>query len=139
MLRGSLPPLITPMHEDGAIDWPALERLVAWHLEQGTHGIVPVGTTGESATLDVAEHLQVIERVVALVAGRVPVVAGTGANATAEAIHLTQEAQGAGVDACLVVTPYYNRPTQEGLYRHYMAIAEATDVPLSLPSLRIAV
>lgn len=132
MLRGSLVALITPMHQDGAIDWPALERLVAWHLEQGTHGIVPVGTTGESATLDVAEHLQVIERVVALAAGRVPVVAGTGANATAEAIHLTQEAQGAGVDACLVVTPYYNRPTQEGLYRHYMAIAEATDVPLVL-------
>ncbi|MCB1683714.1 MAG: 4-hydroxy-tetrahydrodipicolinate synthase [Pseudomonadales bacterium] len=132
MLRGSLVALITPMHDDGSIDWAALERLVGWHLAEGTHGIVPVGTTGESATLNVDEHLQVIEKVVELVGGRVPVVAGTGANATAEAIHLTREAQGAGVDACLVVTPYYNKPTQEGLFRHYMAIAEATEVPLVL-------
>jgi 4-hydroxy-tetrahydrodipicolinate synthase len=132
MLSGSLVALITPMHDDGAIDWAALERLVGWHLEQGTHGIVSVGTTGESATLSVDEHIELIRRTVDLVGGRIPVVAGTGANATAEAIHLTQAAESVGVDACLVVTPYYNKPTQEGLYRHYMAIAEATRVPLVL-------
>ncbi len=132
MLRGSLVALITPMLEDGAIDWAALKRLIDWHLEQGTHGIVPVGTTGESATLAVAEHLEVVARTVELVGGRVPVVAGTGANATAEAIHLTSQAQQAGADACLSVTPYYNRPTQEGLYRHFMAIADSTSLPVVL-------
>ena len=132
MLRGSLVALITPMLEDGAIDWAALKRLIDWHLEQGTHGIVPVGTTGESATLAVAEHLEVVARTVEWVGGRVPVVAGTGANATAEAIHLTSQAQQAGADACLSVTPYYNRPTQEGLYRHFMAIADSTSLPVVL-------
>lgn len=132
MIRGSLVALITPMHADGAIDWAALDRLVDWHLAQGTHGIVPVGTTGESATLAVDEHLAVVARTVERVAGRVPVVAGTGANATAEAIHLTRQAEQAGADACLSVVPYYNRPTQEGLYRHFMAIADATALPVVL-------
>ena len=132
MLKGSLVALITPMHEDGSIDWAALQRLIAWHLEQGTHGIVPVGTTGESATLTVSEHLEVIGRTVDLVGGRVPVIAGTGANATAEAIHLSRQAQDAGADFSLSVTPYYNKPTQEGLYRHYMTIADATELPLVL-------
>ncbi len=131
-LRGSLVALVTPMTASGAIDWAALDGLVDWHLESGTHGIVPVGTTGESATLTHAEQKQVIEAVVRRVNGRVPVVAGTGANATAEAIELTQAAQGDGADYCLSVTPYYNKPTQEGLYRHYCAIAEAVDLPIVL-------
>ena len=131
-LRGSLVALVTPMTASGAIDWAALDGLVDWHLESGTHGIVPVGTTGESATLSHAEQKQVIETVVRRVNGRVPVVAGTGANATTEAIELTQAAQGDGADYCLSVTPYYNKPTQEGLYRHYCAIAEAVDLPMVL-------
>jgi len=120
------------MHDDGVIDWVALERLVDWHLDQGTNGIVPVGTTGESATLSVDEHLKVVAKTVERVGGRVPVVAGTGANATAEAIHLTRQAQQAGADACLSVVPYYNKPTQEGLFRHFTAIADATDLPVVL-------
>ncbi len=131
-LRGSLVALVTPMTASGAIDWAALDGLVDWHLESGTHGIVPVGTTGESATLTHTEQKQVIEAVVRRVNGRVPVVAGTGANATAEAIELTRAAQGAGADYCLSVTPYYNKPTQEGLYRHYCAIAEAVNLPMVL-------
>jgi 4-hydroxy-tetrahydrodipicolinate synthase len=132
MLRGSIVALVTPMLADGAVDWQALEALVEWHIAEGTHGIVPMGTTGESATLDTAEHLEVIGRTVKVVGGRVPVIAGTGSNSTSEAIHQTLEATRLGADACLLVTPYYNRPTQEGLYRHYKAIAEATDVPLLL-------
>ena len=124
-LKGSLVALITPMESSGAVDWAALDGLVDWHLESGTHGIVPVGTTGESATLTPEEHKQVVSRVVRRVDGRVPVVAGAGANATAEAIEFTKAAQGDGADYCLSVTPYYNKPTQEGLYRHYCAIAEA--------------
>jgi 4-hydroxy-tetrahydrodipicolinate synthase len=120
------------MSATGDVDWAALEGLVEWHLEQGTHGIVPMGTTGESATLDTNEHLQVIQRTIDIVGGRVPVVAGTGSNCTREAIHQTQEAQRAGADACLLVTPYYNRPSQAGLIAHYEAIAEATQVPLVL-------
>lgn len=131
-LSGSLVAIITPMHQDGSIDWPALEGLIDWHMAEGTHGIVPVGTTGESATLSVDEHLEVIEKTVACVAGRVPVVAGTGANSTSEAIHLTRQAERAGADACLSVVPYYNKPTQEGLYRHFMAIADATSLPVVL-------
>ncbi len=131
-LRGSLVALVTPMTASGAIDWAALDSLVDWHLESGTHGIVPVGTTGESATLTHAEHKQVIASVVRRVDGRVPVVAGTGANATAEAIEFTRAAQGDGANYCLSVTPYYNKPTQEGLYRHYCAIAEAVDLPMVL-------
>lgn len=132
MLKGSLVALVTPMHENGDVDWEALDRLIEWHLECGTHGIVPVGTTGESATLNVSEHTAVIERTMKRVDGRIPVVAGTGANATAEAIELTRHAKDIGVDACLLVTPYYNKPTQEGLYRHYCAIAEAVDIPMVL-------
>lgn len=129
MLSGSIVALVTPMGAAGEVDWGALDRLIDWHLESGTHGIVPMGTTGESATLDVDEHIRVVERTVARVEGRVPVVAGTGANSTSEAIELTAAAKSAGADACLLVTPYYNRPTQEGLYRHYRAIAEAVDLP----------
>ena len=132
MLKGSIVALVTPMQADGSVDWAALEKLVEWHVEQGTHGIVPMGTTGESATLDTEEHLQVIKRTIDIVAGRIPVVAGTGSNSTAEAIHQTLEAQNAGADACLLVTPYYNKPTQAGLIAHYHAIADATDVPLVL-------
>ena len=132
MLEGSIVALVTPMTAAGDVDWTALEALVEWHITEGTHGIVPMGTTGESATLDTDEHLAVIKRTIDVVAGRVPVVAGTGSNSTAEAIHQTQEAQAAGADACLLVTPYYNRPTQAGLVQHYLAIAEATDVPLVL-------
>ena len=131
-LRGSLVALVTPMKASGAVDWAALDGLVDWHLESGTNGIVPVGTTGESATLDHAEHKQVIEAVVRRVDGRAPVVAGTGANATAEAVELTIAAKGDGADYGLSVTPYYNKPTQEGLVRHYNTIADACDLPLVL-------
>lgn len=132
MLTGSIVALVTPMHEDGEVAWDALDDLIEWHVQSGTHGIVPMGTTGESATLDTEEHLQVIKRTIDRVAGRVPVIAGTGSNSTAEAVHQTQEAEAAGADACLLVTPYYNRPTQEGLFLHYAAIAEATSVPIVL-------
>ena len=132
MLEGSIVALVTPMKAGGAVDWTALERLLEWHLEKGTHGIVPMGTTGESATLDTDEHLKVIKRTIEVVGGRVPVIAGTGSNSTAEAIHQTQEAEKAGADACLLVTPYYNKPTQEGLYAHYREIASATSVPIVL-------
>jgi 4-hydroxy-tetrahydrodipicolinate synthase len=132
MLSGSIVALVTPMRENGDIDWAALDGLIEWHIESGTHAIVPMGTTGESATLDTDEHLQVIKRTIEVVAKRIPVIAGTGSNSTAEAIHQTQEAQALGADACLLVTPYYNRPTQEGLFRHYKAISEATTVPIVL-------
>lgn len=131
-LRGSLVALVTPMRPSGAVDWAALDGLVDWHLASGTHGIVPVGTTGESATLTATEHKDVVKAVVRRVDGRVPVVAGTGANATAEAIEFTKAAHGDGADYCLSVTPYYNKPTQEGLYRHYCAIAEASTLPMVL-------
>lgn len=129
MFRGSLVALITPMKENGAVDDDALRRLVNWHVEQGTDGIVSMGTTGESATLDEEEHCRVIAYTVECAAGRVPIVAGTGANSTTEAIRLTKCAKKAGADACLLVTPYYNKPTQEGLYQHYVAIAQAVDIP----------
>ena len=132
MLTGSIVALVTPMRIDGSVDWGALDRLIEWHIDSGTHGIVPMGTTGESATLATDEHLQVIKRTIDVVAGRVPVIAGTGSNATDEALHQTQEAQRLGADACLLVTPYYNRPTQEGLYQHYKKIAAATAVPIVL-------
>ena len=128
-ISGSIVALVTPMQANGDVDFGALDALVDWHIASGTHGIVPVGTTGESATLTVPEHNLVIERVVKRVNHRVPVIAGTGANATAEAIELTRAAKGAGADACLLVTPYYNKPPQEGLFRHYAAIAEAVDIP----------
>jgi 4-hydroxy-tetrahydrodipicolinate synthase len=129
MIQGSIVALVTPMEENGALDFESLDRLVEFHIEQGTDGIVAVGTTGESATLDEAEHCEVIRRVVQRVAGRVPVIAGTGANSTREAIDLTRKAKELGADACLLVTPYYNKPTQEGLYLHHKAIAEAVDIP----------
>ena len=129
MFRGSIVALITPMHDDGRVDDDALRRLVDFHVAEGTSAIVAVGTTGESATLDHAEHCAVIRRVVELAAGRIPVIAGTGANSTTEAINLTQCARQAGADAALLVTPYYNKPTQEGLYLHHKAVAEAVDIP----------
>ena len=129
MIRGSLVALVTPMTPDGAVDLASLRRLVDWHVAQGTDGIVSVGTTGESATLDEHEHCEVIRCTVEFAAGRIPVVAGTGANSTAEAIELTRCAREGGADACLLVTPYYNKPTQEGLYRHHKAVADAVDIP----------
>ncbi len=129
MFHGSMVALVTPMHEDGSVDDGALARLVEFHIENGTDAIVAVGTSGESATLDPEEHCALVRRVVGLVHGRVPVIAGTGANSTTEAIELTRCAMEAGADACLLVTPYYNKPTQEGLYRHHKAIAEAVAIP----------
>ena len=129
MIAGSMVALVTPMDAQGRLDWDSLGKLVDFHLEKGTHAIVAVGTTGESATLDVEEHIQVIEFVVKRVAGRIPVIAGTGANSTREAVHLTQNAKDAGADACLLVVPYYNKPTQEGLYQHFKHVAEAVDIP----------
>ena len=132
MITGSIVALVTPMHADDSIDWDALGRLIDWHIEQGTSSIVSVGTTGESATLDVDEHCEVIRFTVNRAGGRIPIIAGTGANSTREAIELTREAKTVGADACLLVTPYYNKPTQEGLYRHHMAIADAVDIPQML-------
>lgn len=129
MIQGSIVALVTPMDESGAIDFIRLKSLVAFHIEQGTDALVAVGTTGESATLDEAEHCTVIKAVVDYADGKIPVIAGTGANSTTEAINLTQKAKQAGADACLIVTPYYNKPTQEGLYLHHKAIAEAVDIP----------
>lgn len=129
MIQGSMVALITPMNDDNSLDWASLHKLVDWHLEQGTHAIVAMGTTGESATLSVEEHLSVVKKVVDQVNGRVPVIAGTGANSTSEAIELTQAAKNAGADACLLVTPYYNKPTQEGLFLHHKAVAEAVTIP----------
>lgn len=128
-IRGSIVALVTPMLEDGSLDWDGLKKLVEWHIEQGTHSLVAVGTTGESATLDVDEHARVIEAVIKTANGRVPVIAGTGANSTREAIELTRTAKALGADAALLVTPYYNKPTQEGLYQHYKTVAEAVDLP----------
>ena len=121
--------MITPMGEDGSVDYVAMKRLVEFHIEQGTDAIISVGTTGESATLDEAEHCEVIARTVEYVDARIPVIAGTGANSTTEAIALTRCAKNAGADACLLVTPYYNKPTQEGLYLHFKAVAEAVEIP----------
>ncbi|MEO8417723.1 MAG: 4-hydroxy-tetrahydrodipicolinate synthase [Methylophilaceae bacterium] len=129
MLQGSLVAIATPMHEDGGLDLSALRSLIDFHIHQGTDGIVIVGTTGESPTVDFDEHCLLIRTAVEHVAGRIPVIAGTGANSTREAIELTQHAKMLGADACLLVTPYYNKPTQEGLYQHYRAVAEAVDIP----------
>ena len=129
MIAGSMVALVTPMDAQGRLDWDSLSKLVDFHLKEGTNAIVAVGTTGESATLDVNEHIEVIRRVVQQVNGRIPVIAGTGANSTREAVELTTNAKNAGADACLLVTPYYNKPTQEGLYQHFKHIAEAVDIP----------
>ncbi len=128
-LQGSLVALITPMQSDKQIDYDALTRLLDFHIASGTHGIVSVGTTGESATLDVDEHLRVIEHTVEVVKKRVPVIAGTGANSTREATHLTKLAHECGADAALSVVPYYNKPTQEGLYQHFKTLADAVAIP----------
>lgn len=126
---GSIVALVTPMRDDGAVDFEALRALIDWHVAEGSNAIVAVGTTGESATLDMDEHIEVIRRSVEFAAGRIPVIGGTGANSTSEAIELTAAAAAAGVAACLLVTPYYNKPPQEGLYRHYLKLAESVDVP----------
>ncbi|MDV2079436.1 4-hydroxy-tetrahydrodipicolinate synthase [Marinobacter xestospongiae] len=128
MITGSLVALVTPMHPDGSIHWEHLDALVDFHIANGTDGIVAVGTTGESATLDPEEHCQTIGHIIKRVNGRIPVIAGTGANSTREAIELTTEAHKLGADACLLVVPYYNKPSQEGLYQHFRAIAEAVPV-----------
>lgn len=131
-LSGSIVALVTPMRADGAVDNEALDKLVEFQIANGTNGIVAVGTTGESPTLSVTEHIGVVRRIAQTAKHRIPVIAGTGANATSEAIEWTQLAKEAGADACLLVTPYYNKPTQEGLYLHYKAVAQAVDVPIVL-------
>lgn len=131
-LKGSITALVTPMKDDGAVDYDALGKLIDWQIAEGTHALVAVGTSGESATLSMDEHIDVIRFFVKYVAGRVPVIAGTGANNTLEAIELTQAAKEAGADCALLVAPYYNKPTQEGIYQHYKAISEAVDMPQML-------
>jgi 4-hydroxy-tetrahydrodipicolinate synthase len=131
-IQGSIPAILTPMQDDGSLDLPCLQRLLDWHIDEGTDGVVIVGTTGESPTVSYDEHCALIETTVRHVAGRIPVIAGTGANSTTEAIELARFAKSAGADAHLSVVPYYNKPTQEGLYRHFRAIAEAVDLPLFL-------
>ncbi len=130
MFKGSLVALITPMREDGAVDEKAYASFVDWQIKEGTHGVVPVGTTGESPTLSHAEHKRVVEIAVEVAKGRVPVIAGAGSNSTEEAIDLAKHAKEAGADAILVVTPYYNKPTQEGMFLHFTAIADAVDIPM---------
>ena len=129
MFHGSMVALVTPMREDGAVDEDSLEALIEWHITEGSDAIVAVGTTGESATIDEKEHCHLLRRFVEIAAGRIPIIAGTGANSTSEAIALTRCGMQAGADACLLVAPYYNRPSQEGLYQHYRAIAEAVPIP----------
>ena len=129
LFHGSITALITPF-KDGAVDEAAFRKLVEWQISQGTHGLVPCGTTGESPTLNHDEHRRVIELCIETAAGRVPVIAGTGSNSTAEAVELTRHAMGAGADGALVVTPYYNKPTQEGLYLHFKAVNDAVDIPI---------
>jgi len=130
MFKGSLVALITPMRDDGSVDERAFAHFVEWQVAQGTHGVVPVGTTGESPTLSHDEHRRVVEIAVEVAGGRIPVIAGAGSNSTSEAIELTRHAKKAGADAALIVTPYYNKPTQEGLYLHFKAIADAVDLPI---------
>ena len=128
-LKGSLVALVTPLSSDGEVDYTALKGLVEWHIEQGTHGIVSVGTTGEAPTLSVNEHSKVIAKTIEYVNARVPVMAGTGGNSTRDSIALTKHAKEVGADFCLLVTPYYNKPNQEGLLRHFLSIAESVDIP----------
>ncbi len=129
MISGSIVAIVTPMFEDGAVDWKSLDGLLEMHLREGTGAIVSVGTTGESATLSVEEHCDVIAHTIKKINGAIPVIAGTGANSTEEAIELTRTAQNDGADACLLVTPYYNKPTQEGLYQHHKRVAEKVSIP----------
>ena len=128
-LQGSFVALVTPMNADGSLDFNALGDLIEWHIESGTNGIVAVGTTGESATVSIPEHIKIIEKTISFTAGRVPVIAGTGANSTKEAIDLTQNAASIGADYTLIVTPYYNKPNQEGLFQHFSKIADSVDIP----------
>ncbi len=130
MFHGSMVALVTPMRADGGIDEEAFARFIEWQIAEGTHGIIPVGTTGESPTLTHDEHKRVVELAIEVAGRRIPVVAGAGSNSTAEAIHLATHAKKAGADAVLVVTPYYNKPTQEGLFRHFTAIADTADIPI---------
>jgi len=132
MIKGSLVAIVSPMREDGSLDYDAYRRLIEWHIAEGTNGIVAVGTTGESPTVDHEEHCELIRVAVETVRGRVPVIAGTGGNSTAEAIELTAYAKGVGADATLQVVPYYNKPTQEGLYQHFRKVAETVDLPVIL-------
>ena len=132
MIQGSIPAIVTPMNEDGSLDLPALRRLLDWHIAEGTDAVVVVGTTGESPTVDMDEHCELIRATVEHVAGRIPVIAGTGANSTSEAIDLARCAKAAGANAHLSVVPYYNKPTQEGLFLHFKTIAEAVDLPMIL-------
>jgi 4-hydroxy-tetrahydrodipicolinate synthase len=132
MITGSLVAIVTPMREDGSLDLPRFRNLIDWHVAEGTDGIVVVGTTGESPTVDFDEHKELIRIAVEHSRGRIPVIAGTGGNSTAEAIELTESAKKAGATACLSVVPYYNKPTQEGLYRHFRKIAETVDLPMIL-------
>ncbi len=132
MIKGSIVAIVTPMFEDGSLDFQGFRQLIDWHITEGTNSIVVVGTTGESATVSVEEHCELIKVAVEHANGRIPIIAGTGGNSTLEAINLTRYAKQAGVDACLSVVPYYNRPTQEGLYQHFKAIAGAVDLPLIL-------
>jgi len=129
VLKGSLVALVTPFHESGEIDYDSLKSLVQWHINEGTNGIVSVGTTGESATLSIEEHLEVIRKTVEYASGKIPIIAGTGANSTQEAVDLTRESQALGADYSLLVTPYYNKPTQAGLIKHYEKIASEIDLP----------
>ncbi|CAD6540157.1 4-hydroxy-tetrahydrodipicolinate synthase [Paraburkholderia hiiakae] len=131
-LQGSIPAIVTPMHEDGSLDLPAFRKLIDWHVQEGTDGLVVVGTSGESATLDVEEHILMIRTAVEHAAGRMPIIAGAGGNSTAEAIELTKHAKEVGAQASLQVVPYYNKPTQEGMYRHFAKIAEDVDLPVIL-------
>jgi 4-hydroxy-tetrahydrodipicolinate synthase len=132
MIQGSIVAIVTPMHADGSLDLPGLRRLIDWHIAEGTDGIVIVGTTGESPTVSVDEHCELIRLAVEHTAGRIPIIAGTGGNSTTEAIELTRYAKTVGADASLLVVPYYNRPTQEGMYQHFRKIAEAVDLPAIL-------
>lgn len=129
MFKGSITALLTPF-KDGAVDEAAFQAFVEWQISEGTHGLVPVGTTGESPTLSHAEHKRVVELCIEAAGGRVPIIAGAGSNSTDEAIHLTQHAQRAGADAALIVTPYYNKPTQDGLYAHFKAVHDSADIPI---------
>jgi 4-hydroxy-tetrahydrodipicolinate synthase len=141
MITGSIVAIVTPMHEDGSLDFPSLQRLIDFHVREGTNAIVVVGTTGESPTVDVEEHRRLIQATVEHTAGRIPVIAGAGANSTSEAVEMTEFAKKVGADAALSVVPYYNKPTQEGLYRHFKTIAETVDIPLipyNVPSRTVA-
>lgn len=129
MITGSLVALVTPMFEDGSVDFDSLRKLVDFHVEAKTDAIISVGTSGESATLDIPEQLEVIDRTVGFAAGRIPIIAGTGGNSTSEALELTEKAAAHDIHGCLLVVPYYNKPTQEGLYQHFRYIAERVDVP----------